>query len=184
MIEKLKELGNNILNIKQKSMLADISLEILTEYSKATKVALTNRRVEKGFNISDTARKEPMSFNITAMDNSVDREINRLKLYKISDLAEFTTFYYAGRDLYENIVIESIEEKEEKEYKNCYIYYILLKQIQTAEIKAEDAEVSYKEANTTGGNKSRVGANIGNVNNNSQKIVQREKSGLKTIFGG
>lgn len=188
MIGKLKELGNSLLNsffqVKEKTMIDDVELEILTEYSKTTTVSVTNRRVEKGFNIADTARKEPLIFSITAMDNSFNRDINKQKLYKILDLAEPIVFSYAGKDSYENMIVESIEEVEDSTYKNCCIYCINLRQIQVAEIKAEDTKVSYKEAKTSGGNKQRVGANISEVNGAGEKAVERGKSGLKTIFGG
>lgn len=183
------EISTNIkryFGIKEKSILADIQLEIISEKSINTTVGVTNRRVEKGFNISDTARKEATIFNLTVVDNSKDREFNRQNLYKILEAAEVVNFYYAGKDLYENIVLESLDEIEDSTKKDCFTYYVVLRQIMMAEIKATDVKTDYKKAGSTGGKKKRTTAKVKNPTTAEQaKIAEtkdRGKSGAKNLL--
>lgn len=171
--------------IKEKSILGDIRLEIISEKAINTTVSLTNRRVEKGFNVSDTARKETTIFNITVIDNSNDREFNRQNLYRLLEAGEPISFYYAGKDLYENVVIESLEEIEDSTKKNCFTYYIVLRQIMMAEIKATDVKTDYRKAGSTGGAKRRTTATVKSpTDNEKDKVKDRGKSSLKTLAKG
>lgn len=173
--------------IKEKSILGDIKLDIITEKSVNTTVSVTNRRVEKGFNISDTTRKEATIFNLTVVDNSKDREFNRQNLYRILEAGEPVSFYYAGKDLYENVVLESLDEIEDATKKDCFTYYVVLRQIMMVEIKATDVKTDYKKAGSTGGTKKRTTAKVKSPTAGEQvkidKAKDRGKSGLKNLSG-
>lgn len=188
MFDKLKGMISDTLDdlfgIKEKSMLGDVQLEIITDNSRINALSVTNRRVEAGFNISDTARKEPQIFNLTVMDNSPEREYNRQKLDEILNKAEPVTFDYAGRDSYDQIVLEHLEEIKNPKYKNCYIYYINLRQIDVGEVTAEDTKVSYSNAKLSGGNKVKTTASVKSPTAAEEKAVERGKSAAKNLFGG
>lgn len=183
--DEISSVLSNFFGIKEKSMLGDVRLEIITEKAINTTVGVTNRRVEKGFNISDTTRKETTIFNLTVVDNSNDREFNRKSLYKMLEAGEEIVFYYAGKDSYENVVIESLEEIEDATRKNCFTYYVVLRQIIVAEIKATDVKTDFKKAESSGGNKKRTTAKIKSPTAGEQekidKIKDRGKSGLKNL---
>ena len=169
---------------KEKSKLGDVELDIISEKSRTMSATVTNRRVEKGFNIADTVRKETMLINITVVDNSNQKEFNRKSLEQMLEAGEPVLFYYAGRDKYENIVIESIEEIEDYTKKDCFTYYIVLRQI-TVDVKTD-----YKKAKSTGGKKRRTTAKVKGVTNTEKakieakgKEKERGKSSLKQLGG-
>lgn len=184
--DEISSVLSNFFGIKEKSMLGDVRLEIITEKAINTTVGVTNRRVEKGFNISDTTRKETTIFNLTVVDNSNDREFNRKSLYKMLEAGEEIVFYYAGKDSYENVVIESLEEIEDATRKNCFTYYVVLRQIIVAEIKATDVKTDFKKAESSGGNKKRTTAKVKTATSSEkgkvEQVKEREKSGLKNLF--
>lgn len=185
--QEATSLVKNFLGIKEKSLLGGIQLHVISDKSRSISATVTNRRVEKGFNISDTVRKEPLIFQLTVVDNSKDYMLNRQSLEKMLEAGEPIEFYYSGRDLYQNIVIENIEELEQADRKNCFTYYITLRQISVAEIKATDSKVDYKKAGSTGGKKKRIAAAVKSptsLENTkiAEKQKERKKTGLKNIF--
>ena len=187
--QEATSLVKSFLIIKEKSLLGGIPLHVISDKSRSISVTVTNRRVEKGFNISDTVRKEPLIFQLTVVDNSRDYMLNRQSLEKMLEAGEPIEFYYAGRDLYQNIVIENIEELEQADRKNCFTYYITLRQISVAEIKATDSKVDYKKAGSTGGKKKRTAASIKTpTGSESAKVAskqrERDKSTLKNAWKG
>lgn len=159
------------------SYLGDIPLEIISEKSKSLPVAVTNRRVEKGFNITDTTRAEQMLFSITVVDNSPAYMDNREALEKMRGEGEPITFIFSGRDTYDNVVIENIEEIESGAQKHGFTYYISLRQIQVAELKETDVKVDYKVAKCSGGNKTRINAASSEVTEKEKELVNK-----KTFF--
>ena len=123
-------------------------------------MTLPTKRVENGFNISDSVRKEPMIINITVVDNSRDYLLNRDKLMKLQELGEEVQFVFSNRDTYEHMIIENIEEMETGEQKFGFTYYITLRQIQVGEIKETDVKMDSKKAKTSGGKKKRTTAKV------------------------
>lgn len=169
------------------SYIGDIPLEVISDKSRSLSVSVPTKRVESGFNISDTVRKDPMIINITVVDNSHESTLNRQALEKLQELGEPVEFYFSGRDTYENMVIENIEEIETEQQKFGFTYHITLRQIQIAEIKETDVTLDSKKANTTGGKRKKTTAkaslptkNEGNKGNE----VARKKSTLKIVLGG
>ena len=177
---------------KEKSKLGDVELDIISEKSRTMSATVTNRRVEKGFNIADTVRKEAMLINITVVDNSKDYLLNRDKLLKLQELGEEVQFVFSNRDTYEHMIIENIEETETEKQKFVFTYYITLRQIQVGEIKETDVKMDSKKAKTSGGKKKRTTAKVSSptnaekskVNNVTGGSQDRGKSSAKRIFGG
>ncbi|EFS23467.1 hypothetical protein FSEG_01074 [Fusobacterium necrophorum D12] len=181
--QEATSLVKNFLGIKEKSLLGGIPLHVISDKSRSISATVTNRRVEKGFNISDTVRKEPLIFQLTVVDNSRDYMLNRQSLEKMLEMGEPIEFYYAGRDLYQNIVIENIEELEQADRKNCFTYYITLRQISVAEIKATDSKVDYKKAGSTGGKKKRTAAAVKSpTSSENVKIAEKQRERKKTAW--
>lgn len=181
--QEATSLVKSFLGIKEKSLLGGIPLHIISDKSRSISATVTNRRVEKGFNISDTVRKEPLIFQLTVVDNSKDYMLNRQSLEKMLEAGESIEFYYSGRDLYQNIVIENIEELEQADRKNCFTYYITLRQISVAEIKATDSKVDYKKAGSTGGKKKRTAAAVKTpTSSENAKIAEKQKERKKTAW--
>lgn len=181
--QEATSLVKNFLGIKEKSLLGGIPLHVISDKSRSISATVTNRRVEKGFNISDTVRKEPLIFQLTVVDNSKDYMLNRQSLEKMLEAGEPIEFYYSGRDLYQNIVIENIEELEQADRKNCFTYYITLRQISVAEIKATDSKVDYKKAGSTGGKKKRTAAAVKSpTSSENAKIAEKQRERKKTAW--
>lgn len=192
----LTDAVNKILGINEMatSYIHDIPLEVISEKSRSIAMTLPTKRVENGFNISDSVRKEPLIITITVVDNSEDYMLNRDKLLKLQEAGEKVQFIYSGRDTYENMIIENIEETETYNQKYGFTYYITLRQIQIGEIKESDVKMDSKKAKTSGGKKKRTTAKVSkptsaeaskvnNVTSGSSGAV-RDKSVAKRILGG
>ena len=182
------------------SYIQDIPLEVISEKSRSLPMSLPSKRVENGFNISDSVRKEPMIINITVVDNSSDYILNRDKLIKLQELGEEVQFVFSNRDTYEHMIIENIEEVETDKQKFGFTYFITLRQIQVGEIKESDVKTDNKKAQTSGGKKKRTTAKVSKptsaekskvskvtsrTNNNLVNTEKpREKTSAKIVFGG
>lgn len=182
------------------SYIQDIPLEVISEKSRSLPMSLPSKRVENGFNISDSVRKEPMIINITVVDNSNDYMLNRDKLMKLQELGEEVQFVFSNRDTYEHMIIENIEEVETDKQKFGFTYFITLRQIQVGEIKESDVKTDNKKAQTSGGKKKRTTAKVskptsaekskvskvtsGSNANSSNSPKPREKTAAKQVFGG
>nr|DAJ35248.1 MAG TPA: hypothetical protein [Caudoviricetes sp.] len=182
------------------SYIQDIPLEVISEKSRSLPMSLPSKRVENGFNISDSVRKEPMIINITVVDNSSDYMLNRDKLIKLQELGEEVQFVFSNRDTYEHMIIENIEEVETDKQKYGFTYFITLRQIQVGEIKESDVKTDNKKAQTSGGKKKRTTAKVSKLtsaekskvskvtsgtNNNSVNTEKpREKTALRNLIGG
>ena len=162
-------------------------------------MSLPSKRVENGFNISDSVRKEPMIINITVVDNSSDYMLNRDKLMKLQELGEEVQFVFSNRDTYEHMIIENIEEVETDKQKYGFTYFITLRQIQVGEIKESDVKTDNKKAQTSGGKKKRTTAKVSKPtsaekskvskvtsgsNASSSTTKPREKTSAKILWGG
>ena len=183
------------------SYIQDIPLEVISEKSRSLPMSLPSKRVENGFNISDSVRKEPMIINITVVDNSSDYMLNRDKLIKLQELGEEVQFVFSNRDTYEHMIIENIEETETDKQKYGFTYFITLRQIQVGEIKESDVKTDNKKAQTSGGKKKRTTAKVSkptsaekskvskvtsgsNANNSTANTVKpRERTGAKILWG-
>ena len=182
------------------SYIQDIPLEVISEKSRSLPMSLPTKRVENGFNISDSVRKEPMIINITVVDNSSDYMLNRDKLMKLQELGEEVQFVFSNRDTYEHMIIENIEEVETDKQKYGFTYFITLRQIQVGEIKESDVKTDNKKAQTSGGKKKRTTAKVskptsaekskvskvtsGSNSNSSSSEKPREKTALRNLIGG
>ena len=178
------------------SYIQNIPLEVISDKSISSPMSLPTKRVENGFNISDSVRKEPLIINITVVDNSNDYMLNRDKLLKLQELGEEVQFVFSNRDTYEHMIIENIEEVETDKQKYGFTYFITLRQIQVGEIKESDVKTDNKKAKTSGGKKKRTTAkvskprsaekskvnNVISGNNNVEK--PREKTNAKILLGG
>ena len=159
------------------SYIQDIPLEVISEKSRSLPMSLPSKRVENGFNISDSVRKEPMIINITVVDNSNDYMLNRDKLMKLQELGEEVQFVFSNRDTYEHMIIENIEEVETDKQKYGFTYFITLRQIQVGEIKESDVKTDNKKAQTSGGKKKRTTAKVSNPTSAEKSKVSKVTNG-------
>lgn len=186
------DMALSMLENSNQSYIQDIPLEVISEKTRSLPMTLPTKRVENGFNISDSVRKEPMIINITVVDNSKDYMLNRDKLIKLQELGEEVQFVFSNRDTYEHMIIENVEEVETDKQKHGFTYYITLRQIQVGEIKETDVKMDSKKAKTSGGKKKRTTAKVSTptsaekskVNNVIGGSQDRGKSSAKRIFGG
>lgn len=188
------DMALSMLENSNQSYIQDIPLEVISEKTRTLPMTLPTKRVENGFNISDSVRKEPMIINITVVDNSKDYLLNRDKLLKLQELGEEVQFVFSNRDTYEHMIIENIEEMETKDQKFGFTYYITLRQIQVGEIKETDVKMDSKKAQTSGDKKKRTTAKVSTptsaekskVNNvtGGSSGAARDKSAAKRVFGG
>ena len=129
------DMALSMLENSNQSYIQDIPLEVISEKTRSLPMTLPTKRVENGFNISDSVRKEPMIISITVVDNSKDYLLNRDKLLKLQELGEEVQFVFSNRDTYEHLIIENIEEIETKDQKFGFTYYITLRQIQEQQLR-------------------------------------------------
>jgi hypothetical protein len=186
------DIALSMLENSNQSYIQDIPLEVISEKTRSLPMTLPTKRVENGFNISDSVRKEPMIINITVVDNSKDYLLNRDKLMKLQELGEEVQFVFSNRDTYEHMIIENIEETETEKQKFGFTYYITLRQIQVGEIKENDVKMDSKKAKTSGGKKKRTTAKVStptsaekrkvnNVTSGTNGTKERDKSFFKTL---
>jgi len=188
------DMALSLLENSNQSYIQDIPLEVISEKTRSLPMTLPTKRVENGFNISDSVRKEPMIINITVVDNSKDYLLNRDKLLKLQEQGEEVQFVFSNRDTYEHMIIENIEETETDKQKYGFTYYITLRQIQVGEIKESDVKTDNKKAKTSGGKKKRTTAKVStptsaekskvnNVTSGTNGTKERGKSFSKTLAG-
>lgn len=185
------DIALSMLENSNQSYIQDIPLEVISEKTRSLPMTLPTKRVENGFNISDSVRKEPMIINITVVDNSKDYMLNRDKLLKLQELGEEVQFVFSNRDTYEHMIIENIEETETDKQKYGFTYYITLRQIQVGEIKESDVKTDNKKAKTSGGKKKRTTAKVTTptsaekrkVNKVTSKKQEIGKSAFKNLAG-
>ena len=170
------DMALSMLENSNQSYIQDIPLEVISEKTRTLPMTLPTKRVENGFNISDSVRKEPMIINITVVDNSSDYMLNRDKLMKLQELGEEVQFVFSNRDTYEHMIIENIEEVETDKQKFGFTYFITLRQIQVGEIKESDVKTDNKKAQTSGGKKKRTTAKV-------SKPTSAEKSKVNKVVG-
>lgn len=174
---------NNIKNIvfgsAKKSILGGIELDIISFKEISREVEISNRRVEKGFIISDTARPQPYTIDIEVIDNSSEFEYNRAELRKLA-LGVPTTFIYSDGERHDNMVIESLQEQfKQEQSKWGASYKIRLKQI----IEARKADEVYKLAPQTQLVKGKVNK-VANIKEAAPvEVKEVKKSALLSIFG-
>ena len=180
----ISRLANNFLNGGEpKSYINDIPLEVISDKSRSLPVAVTNRRVEKGFNITDTTRREQQIINITVVDNSEDYLKHRERLEMLQAKGDYVTFYFSdNRDTYENMIIENIEEIENNSQKEGFTFHITLRQIKVATLSTEDVNVDYKALGSSGGPRKHTTAVIRSATPKEEKAV--EKTLVKSSFDG
>lgn len=177
LLKQAIEMALNMNGTHSQSYIQDIPLEVISEKSRSLPMSLPNKRVENGFNISDSVRKEPMIINITVVDNSNDYMLNRDKLMKLQELGEEVQFVFSNRDTYEHMIIENIEEVETDKQKFGFTYFITLRQIQVGEIKESDVKTDNKKAQTSGGKKKRTTAKVSKPTNAEKRKVSNVLTG-------
>lgn len=177
LLKQAIEMALNMNGTHSQSYIQDIPLEVISEKSRSLPMSLPNKRVENGFNISDSVRKEPMIINITVVDNSSDYMLNRDKLMKLQELGEEVQFVFSNRDTYEHMIIENIEEVETDKQKFGFTYFITLRQIQVGEIKESDVKTDNKKAQTSGGKKKRTTAKVSKPTNAEKRKVSNVLTG-------
>lgn len=177
LLKQAIEMALNMNGTYSQSYIQDIPLEVISEKSRSLPMSLPSKRVENGFNISDSVRKEPMIINITVVDNSSDYMLNRDKLMKLQELGEEVQFVFSNRDTYEHMIIENIEEVETDKQKYGFTYFITLRQIQVGEIKESDVKTDNKKAQTSGGKKKRTTAKVSKPSNAEKRKVSNVLTG-------
>ncbi|MGP1429514.1 MAG: phage baseplate protein [Fusobacterium sp.] len=170
------EMALSLSENSNQSYIQDIPLEVISEKTRTLPMTLPTKRVENGFNISDSVRKEPMIISITVVDNSKDYMLNRERLFKLQEQGEEVQFVFSNRDTYEHMIIENIEEVETDKQKYGFTYYITLRQIQVGEIKETDVKMDSKKAQTSGGKKKRITAKVSTP-------TSAEKSKVNKVVG-
>lgn len=180
------DMALSLLENSNQSYIQDIPLEVISEKTRTLPMTLPTKRVENGFNISDSVRKEPMIINITVVDNSKDYMLNRERLFKLQEQGEEVQFVFSNRDTYEHMIIENIEEVETDKQKYGFTYYITLRQIQVGEIKESDVKTDNKKAKTSGGKKKRTTAKVSTPTSTEKskvnKVVGETKDTEKSFF--
>lgn len=177
LLKQAIEMALNMNGTYSQSYIQDIPLEVISDKSISSPMSLPTKRVENGFNISDSIRKEPLIINITVVDNSSDYMLNRDKLLKLQELGEEVQFVFSNRDTYEHMIIENIEEVETDKQKYGFTYFITLRQIQVGEIKESDVKTDNKKAQTSGGKKKRITAKVSKPSNAEKRKVSNVLTG-------
>ena len=169
----------NVFGNQKKSYLNGIEIEVISSKVINREVEVTSRRVEKGFVISDTARKQPYTIDLEIVDNSENWEYNREEFRKLTN-GIATTFIYSNGEIHENMIVESFQEQFKVEQsKRGATYQIRLKQVIEG-VKAEEVFKIAPQAKVATGRQNQVATQ--EIATKTQE-TQVKKSALMALIG-
>lgn len=170
-----------LLGFKIKSTLGGVTIDVIQNKNEQNTAEVTNRRVEKGFNISDNSTVAPLVLNFRIVDNSVEYLANRIELKRMYNAKDPIDFVYSGRDIYDNVVITDLIEVEDGSQAFGFTYDIALQQITVTNVKDTDVKMNNKKARISGGGTISKTAGTTKINDSD---ARKAKSFLSQITGG
>ena len=113
-----------------RAMLGEIELNVVESENPEQSNEITDNPVEDGVNISDHVRPGPMSFSITGTVTGDDagQKVEMLRQYANSG----QLLRYVGRNVFENMEIETLSTTHDVEVRNGFKFDISLKQVRIA----------------------------------------------------
>ncbi|WP_425447729.1 phage baseplate protein [Dethiothermospora halolimnae] len=114
-----------------KATLGDIEFSVVSKENKNLKVNATEKPVEKGQDISDHVKKKPTILTLDGIIVGENAQINMEQLEKYQQEGEVLT--YVGRNILDNVVIESFTEITDSSIANGFKFNMTIKQIRIAE---------------------------------------------------
>lgn len=117
-----------------RALLGDIEISVVRSDNPNHRVAITDKPVERGQDISDHVRPMPATIKISGIIVGPDAEQKFQKLKQYQREGQMLT--YINRTSYTNVVIENIETIYDATVENGFKFTMSLKQVRVAEAKA------------------------------------------------
>ena len=119
--------------MKRIAKLGDIEFTVIETEEPVDSVTITDNSVEKGQDVSDHVKQEASIINLSgAMTGSdASSKLNKLRRYQ----REGKLLKYIGRNIYDNMAIQTMNRSHGKKVKNGFEFSITLKQVRIATAK-------------------------------------------------
>jgi len=128
--------------------LGDIFLNTVYEEKPDKGVKISDHPIEDGSNITDHVQREPLKMNISGVVAGSDASTRLSKLKAAMDKGQRLKYVY--RNVFDNVVIESLQTTHDVETKGAFKFTMTLKQIQIAQ---KATVIKLKKPVTSGGRK-------------------------------
>lgn len=170
--------------MKKRAKLGDVEITVVESEKPRDSVSVTDNSVEKGQDVSDHVKQESTVMDLVGVFTGDDAaaKIQQLRKYQI----EGKLLSYIGRNMYDNMVLQTFERDHNKSIANGFYYNITLKQIRLAtatEVEIKVVNPVTKQASPKTATKVKAKTNNGKqqpqkkttspVNLAAQKQIQR-----------
>jgi len=114
-----------------RAMLGEVELNVVESEKPDYSNDITDNPVESGVAVSDHVRPKPLSFTISGTVAGADAgaKVETLRQYSVTG----QLLRYVGRNIFENMVIETLSTTHDVEVKKGFKFEIDLKQVRIAE---------------------------------------------------
>lgn len=130
----------------ERAKIGDIEISVVSSENLSNRALVTEKPVEKGENVVDHTKKQPISIDLVGVivgDDAWDKLSKLMKLQK-----DGTLIKYIHRNALDNMVIEEINSVHGTKIKNGFTFNIRLKQIRIATAKEVEIKVASPKAKT------------------------------------
>lgn len=116
--------------MKKRAKLGDVEITVVESEKLRDSVSVTDNSVEKGQDVSDHVKQESTIMDLIGVFTGDDAaaKIQQLRKYQ----KEGQLLSYIGRNMYDNMVLQTFERDHNKSIANGFYYNITLKQIRLA----------------------------------------------------
>lgn len=130
----------------ERAKIGDIEISVVSSESLSNRALVTEKPVEKGENVVDHTKKQPISIDLVGVivgDDAWDKLNKLMKLQK-----DGTLIKYIHRNALDNMVIEEINSVHDTKTRNGFTFNIRLKQIRIATAKEVEIKITSPKAKT------------------------------------
>lgn len=129
---------------KTRIKLQDVILDAVVDESPSMNADVTSKPIEKGQDISDHMKQKP--FTVRLSGHMVDDAANKLAILK-SYQKDATLLKYTGRNIFENLVLTSLNTKHPATNAKGFDYDITLEHVSIAKPKTFEVNVKNPDTN-------------------------------------
>lgn len=119
-----------------KARLGDVVFDVVQEESIGQQAEVPDNAVEDGRQISDHVKRRPLTLSITAVLTGSNWRQRRQRLQEMYDSDELAR--YVGREIHENMVIQTLSPDYSNAVANGVILKIVLQQVQVARVEIRE----------------------------------------------
>lgn len=126
--------------MERRVKLGDIEFTVVEDEKPRDMVTITDNAVEKGQDVSDHVKQESSIIDIVGVMIGDDAATKLSALRKYQKEGKLLT--YIGRNIYDNMAIQTIDRSHGKQISNGFAYNITLKQVRIAAAKEVEIKVA------------------------------------------